>query len=189
MIDNKLIARTVLGTIGGTPKVVEYWDNEHKSKIDVFSASDRPYEGVSSFSTIGLSSYPIDIKTNYAKELRIEFIGACANNSDMFANIISSCAFNIINSKYSCSPGTVFPNVVSEYHQNKTMKHIYFTSPFLWERINNLDFDEVIVTWLMIIPISDSEFDFIKKNGSEELEALFEKSDIDIFDLNRKSIV
>lgn len=45
------------------------------------------------------------------------------------------------------------------------------------------------VTWLMMVPISNKEFDFLKMNGAEELEILFEKNDINLFDLNRKSVV
>ena len=189
MIDNKRIAHTVLEIIGGKPKVIRYWDNSRESMIDIFIGADRPYEGISSYSTIGLSGYSIDLKTEDNKELRVEFIGACDSSSDMFANIISSCAFNIISDKYSCNPGTVFPCVVSEYYPDIEMRHIYFTAPFLWENIHNLEFDDVIVTWLMAIPISDNEFGFLINNGSDQLEALFEDKDIDVFDINRKSVL
>ena len=189
MIDNRRIANTLLEIIGGKPKVVEYWDNGEKSKIDIFIGVDRPHGGISSFSTIGLSGYPIDLKTGDNKALRVEFIGACESSSDKFANIISSCAFNIINDKYSCNPGTVYPNVISEYYPDAEMKHIFFTSPFLWDNIHSLEFDDKIVTWLMAIPISDNEFDFLKSNDSDSLESLFEKNGIDVFDINRKSIL
>jgi hypothetical protein len=189
MPDNKYIAHTILDIIGGIPKVTRYWDNNRESMIDIFIGANRPYEGISCYSTIGLSSYPIDLKTTDNKKIRVEFIGACDSSSDMFANIISSCAFNIINDKYSCDPGTVYPYVVSEYYPDTEMRHIYFTTPFLWENIHNLEFDDIIVTWLMAIPISDSELNFLKSNGSDQLESLFEEKDIDVFDLNRKSVL
>jgi len=189
MIDNKRIARTILENIGGNPKVIEFWDTRRESMIDIFIGADRPYDGITSYSTIGLSSYPIDIVTTGNRKLRIEFIGACDSSSDLFANIIGSCAFNIINDKYSCDPGTVYPCVVSEYYPDTEMRHIYFTAPFLWEDIHNLEFDDIIVTWLMAVPISDNEFGFLKSYGSGQLEALFEEKGIDIFDINRKSVL
>ena len=163
MIDNKRIAHNILEIIGGKPKVIEYWDSFRESMIDIFIGVDRPYEGITSYSTIGLSSYPIDLKTKDNRKLRVEFIGACDSSSDMFANIISTCAFNIINDKYSCDPGTVYPNVVSEYYPDTEMRHVYFTTPFLWEDTHSLEFDDIIITWLMAIPISDNEFEFLKK--------------------------
>lgn len=189
MIDNKYIAQTALGFLGGKPKVNEYWDDNRSSKIDVFIGVDRPYEGVISYSTIGLSNYSIGVNLMSNKELRVEFLGACGNKADKFANIVSTCAFNIINSKYSCKPGSVYPNVVHEYYPNSDMKHILFTTPFLWDNIHNLEFDNITVTWLMCVPISDNEFEFLKTNGSDLLEDLFEKNSIDVFDINRKSVV
>ena len=39
------------------------------------------------------------------------------------------------------------------------------------------------------IPISDKELEYKNKFGTDALETLFEKESIDIFDINRKSIV
>ncbi|MDT2570526.1 suppressor of fused domain protein [Enterococcus raffinosus] len=119
------------------------------------------------------------------KELRVEFIGSCESEYKEYANILSSCAFNIINTQFSCSHGMVYSDVASEYYKETTMKHILFTDPFLWENIETLDY----VTWLMMVPISNEEFEFLKVNGSEELENLFEKININLLDLNRKSVV
>jgi hypothetical protein len=49
--------------------------------------------------------------------------------------------------------------------------------------------DDVSIAWLMIIPISGSEFDYLAKNGSDALEELFTANDIDVFNLNRKSVI
>lgn len=69
------------------------------------------------------------------------------------------------------------------------MKHIYFTTPFLWNNLPGLELEDKVITWLMAIPISDNEFDFLIQNGSESLEGLFEEKNINIFDINRKSII
>jgi competence protein ComGC len=45
------------------------------------------------------------------------------------------------------------------------------------------------VAWLLAVPISDKEKDFLTENGSDALESLFEEKQIDIFELDRKSIV
>lgn len=188
-VDNKKIAQHILKAVNGEPKVIRYKDNDDKSVIDIFIGEDRPFDGVTTYSTIGLSKYDISTKTGNGKDLRVEFIGASASVNDKFANIVSSCAFNIINNGASCHPGTVYSNVVSEYYSNPELKHIMCTTPFLWEKLTSIEFDNEYVTWLMLVPISDAEFEFLKRKGSEDLEALFEQEDIDIFDLGRSSVV
>jgi len=186
-MDNKKIAHKLLEVVGGTPKVVEYVNED--SKIDIYIGENRPYEGVTSYGTIGLSNYDIGLEVPNKKALRVEFIGACGNYYKEFANIISSCAFNIVTGQYSCNPGVVYPDIINQYYEESEMKHIMFAAPFLWDNLSTIEFDTTVVTWLMPIPISDSEFEFVKEHGSEALEELFEEHDIDVFDLERKSVV
>jgi len=183
MTDNMQVAKTLLDVVGGKPRVIEYKDNNNVSAIDIFIGNDRPKEGVTTYSTIGLSAFPIGIKAE--KHVRVEFIGACYSNTDKFANIISSCAFNIINSSFSCKPGMAYPNVVKEYYPNSNMKHIFFTTPYLWDSVLRLEFDQAVVTWLMAVPISQDEFDYLKTEGSDALVKLFVDKNINVFDINR----
>lgn len=187
--DNKIVAQKLLQAIGGTPKVIEYKDCNNKNIIDVFISDNKPFDGITSYSTIGLSDHSIGLVGSGNKELRVEFIGVCDSNYDMFANIVGSCAFNIINEHFSCKPGTVYPNLINKYYNNLQMKHIFFTTPFLWDGIRGIETLTKHITWLMLIPISDDEFEFLQTHSSDELENLFEKYEVDIFDLDRKSIV
>ena len=155
-MDNKKIAHKLWETIGGKPKVVEYFNESNEdSKIDIYIGENRPYDGVISYGTIGLSNYDIGLELPNKKALRVEFIGACGSYYKEFANIMSSCAFNIMDEQYSCKPGIVYPDIVSQYYKESEMKHIMFVLPFLWD----------------------------------DLEELFEQHSIDIFDLERKSVV
>lgn len=189
MNNNKKIAKKLWDIIGGTPKVVEYWDNDDKSKIDIYIGVDKPYEGVNSYGTIGLSNYDIGLKVAEEKELRVEFISACGSEYEFFGNIIASCGFNIINNQFSCSPGTVYPGVICKYSEEYEMKHVMFVSPFLWDNPSNMELEDKIITWLMPIPISDKELKYLQNYGSDELQSLFEKNDIDIFDMRRESVL
>jgi hypothetical protein len=122
-------------------------------------------------------------------ELRVEFIGACDEQyEDVYALALSSCAFNIIIDEYSCEPGAVYPNVLSQYDPDVNMKHILFQPLFLWE-IPNLELDGIVVTWLCPVPISESEFQYCVANGADALSDLLEAADADVADLNRPSVV
>lgn len=184
--DKKEVAKRLLQDIGGIPRVYSFSGDESKKEIDVCCVDNSPIEHVSSYSTIGLSSYTLDKKIE-EKSLRTEIIGATDSRNDLFPNIISDCAFKVMEG-YSCVPGTVFLNVIDNYYLNSNMKHVLLTIPFLWN-LQDLEFEHEYVTWLLAVPISDSEYDFFAENGYKQLETLFEKSQIDIYDLNRVSVI
>ena len=184
---NKIIARKELEVIGGKPKVYRYWDEYNEKSVDILSCIDRPYYGVSSYATIGLSEHDIGMLSE-TKKLRVELIGACDSKEEKFENILSTVAFEIIE-KSSCKYGDIIPNVISQYINDCDMKHIYLMNPFLWDEFEVIEFNDIKVTWLMIVPISSQEKEYAINSGWEELEQKFEEANVDIFNLNRKSVL
>lgn len=187
--ENKIIAKAAFDVFGGKPSVTKYWDDNKESSIDILSCCDRPHNGVTSYSTIGLASYSIGYTTD-SIPLRVEIVGACDSSYDCFRNILASCAFNIINTKFKCHPGAVFENVVKFYIHDSLLEHILFVSPFLWgDRLKTLNFKDKKVAWLLAVPISEKEFKYAKDKGKDALEELLEEKQIDIFNLYRKSVL
>lgn len=184
---NKIIAKKELEIIGGKPNVYRYWDEKDKKSIDILSCIDRPYTGVMSYGTIGLSGYNIGVVSD-KKSLRLELLGACDKNNDIFANIISTTAFEIME-KGKCRYGEIISNVISQYCKDSDMKHVYLMNAFLWDGFDTIEFENCKVAWLLIIPISESEKQYALTNGYDALETKFEEMDIDIFNLKRKSII
>ena len=185
---NKIIAKTALEAFGGKPSVIKYWDEKKKSSIDILASIDRPYTGVTSYSTIGLNEYSIGYISKETP-LVVEIVGACSSSLDTFPNILASCAFNIINKKVTCYPGAIFENIVEIYIPDNSMKHILFLTPFLWDdKLKTMQLPDKKVAWLLAIPISDEEFTYAKAKGTEALEELFVETQIDIFDISRKSV-
>jgi len=185
---NKIIARTALEAFGGKPNISKYWDENNMSNVDILSTKDRPYESVTSFSTIGLSDYSIGYSVD-EKPLRVEIVGASATMFELYPNVLSTCAFNIINTKLPITHGEIFKEAVRMYYPDSEMEHVLFTSPFLWEKLISLDFIDKKVTWLLAVPISTKELLFAEREGTEALEDLFEEKDIDIFDISRNSVI
>ena len=183
----KIIAKKELESIGGTPQVFRYWDKNNRNYIDILSSVDSPCKGVISYATIGLSEHEIDLFSN-DKSLRVELLGACDAKEEFFANILATIAFEIIQNK-KCLYGDIIQNVVAEYDPNSEMKHVYLMNPFLWKKFETLEFKDRLVTWLLIVPVSDKEKDFATKYGWKALEDEFAEQNIDIYDLNRKSIL
>ena len=183
------IFKIIHNEIGLAPKVVSYLDDEEKTSIDIYIGEDRPDFGLTTYSTIGLSEYSIDLIDKKNIPIRVELIAVCESQVDKFANVIASCAFDIIKNNYSCSPSTVNMNAISLYYDNLEMKHIYYTMPYLWDGLQGIELGGNVVNWLLAIPISENELRFLDENGADAFEDLLEKHEIEIFDIYRKSIV
>lgn len=186
--ENKAVAKHALKAFGGSPSVQAYHHDTVKLSVDILRCSDQPCQGITCYSTIGLSDHPM-LKDGTEFPTRLELAGACATKDEFFANILASAAFCIIRSQQLYHPGSVLSGCVSEYYPSTTVPHLYLTAPFLWEdALKTLDCGSKRVSWLLAVPISDTEKGYLASNGDNALEDLFEKHQIDIFDLSRPPV-
>jgi len=186
-VENKTLAKHALKAFGGTPQVQAYHHDTEKLSVDLLRCEDRPCKGVTSYSTIGLSDHPM-LKDGREFPTRLEIAGACASVDQFFANILASAAFCIIRTQQLYHPGSVMLGYVREYYPSTTVPHLYFTAPFLWEDApKTMDCGTKKVCWLLVVPISDAEYEYLRQQGDEALEDLFEKHQIDVFNLARPS--
>lgn len=171
------------------PPISRFWDDDKRSDVYILEAANRPQDGVTSYATIGLSDHPLMFK---GKEFgtRVEFVGTCGSAFPGFDNVLATLAFCVINSSWFCAPGIIFPDVVSMYNLSITLSDIYFAHPFLWDDgLKSTQIGDRKVAWLLAVPISKEETAFAQAYGPEKLEALFAEKDIDIYNLNRASVV
>lgn len=189
MQNKKEIFKIIHEAVRLTPKVISYSDETESHKIDIYIGENRPDVGLTTYSTIGLSEYPIEIVDRQGREIRVDFIGMCTSEFTSFPNILASCAFNIIKDHYSYTPGMVNMNVIDDYYKNLEMRHIYYTIPSYWEDLQGHLIDGHIVNWLFAIPISDNELDYLNENGVDAFEDLLESNDTEVYDLYRRSII
>jgi hypothetical protein len=187
--ENRTIYRTLVSVFGGgKAKVVQYWDNDRKSDVQILTSPEAPQKGVSSYATLGLSDSPLmEGKKEYPA--RVEFVGACQSSFSAFANVMATAAFCVINSRWFCAPGAIFPDVVREYDRESPMRHLMFVPPFLWESLETLELKTKTVAFLLAVPISEAEMRFAEEHGPRKLEDLFEKEQIDIYNIRRPSVV
>lgn len=148
----------------------------------------RPRTSVTAYSTVGLSDYPMIDAEGEEYPARLEIAGACATESEPFANVLAAAAFCVIRTKRLIHPGAVLAGYVREYFPTTTVPHLYFTAPFLREdTLKTLDCGTKQASWLLALPISQSELEYLHQNGDDSLESLFESKQIDVFDLDRPS--
>jgi len=189
--ENKEIARRVASVFGGNPAVQRFYDESDEHFVDILASHDAPQEGLTSYSTIGLSDWGLFLD---GKEYpaRVELVGACESSVRCFEEVLATAAFCIINTKWFCAPGVIFEDVVAVHQCSKTMRHLMLIPPFLWDgqlETLTLEFPKKTVAWLLAVPVSQSELEYASKNGPDKLEDLFEQEQIDIFDIDREPVV
>jgi len=171
------------------PPIYRHWDDDHRQDIHVLEAADRPQIGVTSYATVGLSEYPI-VRNGEELKLGVELLGACSSAYPGFEKVMATLGFCIINSKWFCAPGVIFPGAINMYDISSTMSDIYFANQYLWgDNFKSMSIDGKTIAWLLAVPVSKQESEFANRYGPEKLEKLFADKGIDIFDLNRVSVV
>lgn len=186
---SKLVERKLVEAFGCKPTITSYLDGDGPGSVDIASASDTPDIGITSYSTVNLSDHPMYVGGR-EHETRVEIAGAAPRQVPRFANVISSAAFGVMNQKLACYPGVVFPDVISRYQLSATMRHVMFSEAYLWPRLDtSLRLPDRLVSWVLVIPIADSELEFANLHGWQSLGRILERHDIDVYDLQRKPVV
>jgi len=148
-----------------------------------------PVKDVTSYSTVGLFEHKMFGPAGEFP-VRIELAGACENNVESFSKILASAACCIWATPGVFYPGAIILNRIQEFEPLAATEHLLLTTPFLWRgRLPTLELGAIKVSWLLAVPISESEYQYRRKCGAGSLEKLFEEVRLDIFDLKRKPIV
>lgn len=189
--ENKMLAKFMHNAFGSNQnaRVINYFNADESLAIPILSCPESPSEGLTAYTTVGLSDYPM-YQDNEEFHVRLEIIGVCDSNIEWFPNILSTCAFYLIQEGWLYSPGSVLKNIVNIYDSETQLKHVYFTSPFLWEEeLKALQLETKKIAWLICILITDAEYNYRQQNGSDKFEELLEESYTDVFNIARHSVV
>jgi hypothetical protein len=185
--ENKMVGKWAWKAFGGKPQIQVYHHDTQERDISLLWCVHRPTGGIISYSTIGLSDYPM-FKDGHEIPLRLEIAGAAAIRDTLFANALSSAAFYIMRTRKFVQAGSVLPSYVKEYISEATVPHLYFTEPSIWPAgLPNLDCGTKTVRWLMAVPISDAERQLLQARGDAALEMALAEKQVDIFNLRRES--
>jgi hypothetical protein len=187
--DNKALARHAVAAFGGKPKVIEYRHDHLPLRVDVLQCAESPDPELVSYATIGLSDTPLMFNGS-VYPTRVELVGACGSEYDLFPNILSSAAFHMMRNAQLYPPGSLLRDYVPVYYPDTTVPHLYFTAPFTWEeKLQTLTLEQKQVAWLMAVPVSDGEAEYLEEHGDEELERLLEEKNAEYYNLHRPSCV
>ena len=185
--DNKKIAGHVDIVFGGDWGVAEYSTPDEKTWINVLSSPDRPDEGLISFCTIGLSDHMHQDRAE--PPLGVEILAV--NPHQEFADVLAGAGFHAIKNGWTLEPGTLILGVVEEHMPGVTVPHLLLGDPFLWDdgAFGSRALSGKTVAWLLGMPVSTGEMDYLRQHGFSALEDRFEDAQPDLFDLGRSSVV
>lgn len=180
-------AKKVAEVFGGTPKFSRHLDEPETHSIDILSSVDPSHDDLVRYSTLGLQQYPNVIR---GADIRVELCGVAEKRWPQFQDIIATIAFYVMKDGWKAEPGITYESMIGMYNLSVNMKHIVFTEPFEWEELATVHLtSDVVVHWLLVVPLSDSELSFRLEHGWDRLEELFMQNEIDYWDLNRPSVV
>ncbi len=186
---SRAVADHFCAAIGITaPRVSTFVSNSGKGEVFLLSAEDTPDPGVRTLSTVGLSAHPM-IRNGGEFPVRVEIYGACYSRFEIFNNVLTSAAFEMMSAGWICLPGVIFPGLFGLYPgASTTMSDLFFANPYGWaERLRSFKVEERTVAWLMAVPISAKETEFVREHGSDRFVDHLAQANIDVFDLNRPS--
>ena len=92
MQQKKYIFQILHKEIKLAPKVLAFADDTNENSIDIYIGEDRPDIGLNTYSTIGLSKFPVDLVCSDGREIRVEYIGMCNSDFSEFPNIVAPAA-------------------------------------------------------------------------------------------------
>jgi len=187
--DSNVVAQHIQKIIGGSPRSLRFKEPTKGTTLRIDAYEQRPWGGVTTYATVGLSSFPM-CQDGKEFPVRAELLASAYGANDEVSFLLSEVSFHVMKSGWMCSPGSVLRDVVKKVGISSSLEHVYFNSPFLWDgELGSTLISGVTVAWLMLVPITEAEYQFYKQSGHEALEARFSAAEIDIFNLGRKSII
>lgn len=169
--------------------IYEYRDDSENLNIDILRCDNCPWEGVASYSTIGLSDV-LGMETQQGIPFGVEFVGACRSDVEEFPNIMASAAFKVLKNRIRCKPHAILENAFADYSTSSTMSHLACVDPFIWDPPPRaLDLGRSKAAWLQLLPVSESELNFAKSHGVQAMLDRLEASGLDVLHINRGSSV
>jgi antitoxin YqcF len=186
--DSKIIAKKIAQVFGGKFNLDRFWDENNSHHVDILCSPEELSSNRNFFATVSLSDHPL-IRYGEEFHIRLEILGSCMDSYEFFPNILSTAAFCIINSKWFCAPGLIFPDIVSMYYPDLEMKHLLFAPPFVWDDLGIIELGDKKVAFLLAVPISEMERRYSIENQNGELEKLLEENRVEISNLGRSSVL
>lgn len=185
---NEKMYRAAGEVFEGPPRVFRFYDQNDEVSMDVMISPHPKREGICSYTTLGLIHYPVGQRRG-GRPFRIELAGAASTEFEYYPNLLSQCAFEIINARFHCQEGAVLGDFVNTYVPDSKLPHLLFCRCGFWEQeLPEQELEDKTTGWLTVVPISTAELAFLEQHSFSALLAEFYRRKTDLTDLLRPSI-
>jgi hypothetical protein len=186
--DDLKILETLTDVIGEV-KTTRHLHEHDGRRMDIVMSENSPRAGVNSYSTIGLSVIPIGYLSG-SVYLGAEIVSAAGAELVNYMDVLAACVDDILHSKFRLFPGAVYKNAFNGTYPDLCVKHLIFDTPQGWEKdLLTLGLGTRQAAWIMAVPVTEAELRLYSDSESGELQEQFEARHVDLYDLNRSSVV
>ncbi len=169
----------------GEMKIERFFDGPELHHIDVMTCESE--EGVI-VGTVGLME--VELSDDASQSVRCELLMDAKGKNTAMPTVVATAALAVLGEGRKVAPGVVYEDMVSMYVPDLEVKHLWFIAPFQWgEDMVRVELEGRTLLPLLGVPITESEFDFVKENGPIALEKLMAEKEVDVFDWRRGSAV
>lgn len=164
-------------------KISEGWAPEEEGfNIQVVRFNSVPFDGISTYATLGLSNFILNINS---KQVRQELIFSAYDTypADEVASFLMTFAEYIANGGTGLLRGEI--KMGPPLIRNVKSNGVYASIPVVFAdelQVFNGGDSPVVFVWL--IPITDTDAHFVIKNGWNKFEEELEQNNCDLWDLN-----
>lgn len=183
--------------IGALDRVRSWLSEDELTAVPVGRATGIPSAGLTTFATLGLSSFDNALETEAGRPLRVELIVTVRDEFTFLEQGLGNCALNVATGEYRAQPGAIYPGAFDGYNARVTTPHGLLWYPFAWGGpFPTLEWAGTDVEWLAVVPVTSEELSFVASGGAdqassrvEELIDEFDSHDVDLWDCSRHSAV
>ncbi|MCA0983385.1 suppressor of fused domain protein [Halobacillus yeomjeoni] len=160
-----------------------------KIPFQIAKYSDGPFQGTSTYTTIGLSDHLL--KSTNRKEIRQELVIVSYTNfgDENIPGILQQVGMFLLKDHQALLRGDVIGPYGSLFKDSK-LEALYASIPVYFpESFEIYDGGDVPIVMIWLIPIMASEARFVRTDGWEAFENMLEEVDPDLVDYQRSSVL
>ena len=176
---NQNLALSIETSLGTIIEAYPFYSQDKKSKFYIaeFAPENKAHSALRIFGTIGISDYIQHSKTDNCLAQQ-EYILAFEKHQacDWTIGILADVCYRLLFERNGLCRGDVI-GPFGPIDRSTSLSGFYVATPFFLEekkRAFSIDGIEKPIYWL--IPIYDSEFEFLKTEGQKKFEALLEQN-------------
>jgi hypothetical protein len=169
-------------------KITKGWKDESISHLTAARFKDEPFEGATTFSTLGLSDLIHTLENGKTFRQELLFSTYSYFSQEQVASFLLTFAEFLLSNKKALLRGDIIgpstPIIIGT-----EMNSIYVTNPIVFDEklaVYGGLIPPTIVIWL--VPVYEVEANYIRNNGWSKFESILEQCQPDFWDLKRQAL-